>query len=82
SEFIVATESGILHEMQKKCKDKKFYPAPPMAGGCACNDCSFMKLNTLQKLADCLENLSPEVTVDPQVAEKALAPIRRMLELS
>lgn len=82
SEFIVATESGILHEMQKKCKDKVFYPAPPMAGGCACNDCSFMKLNTLQKLADCLENMAPEVTVDPLVAEKALVPIRRMLELS
>ncbi len=82
SEFIVATESGILHEMQKKCTGKTFYPAPPLTGSCACNDCSFMKLNTLQKLADCLEHMAPEVTVDPEVAAKALRPIQRMLELS
>ena len=82
SEFIVATESGILHEMQKKCPDKIFYPAPPQSGTCACNDCSFMKLNTLQKLADCLEHMAPEVTVDPEVAAKAIVPIKRMLSLS
>lgn len=82
TEFIVATESGILHEMQKKCQGKVFYPAPPMSGTCACNDCSYMKLNTLQKLADCLENMAPEVKVDPEVAAKAIIPIQRMLSLS
>lgn len=81
-EFIVATESGILHEMQRKCPGKRFIPAPPQDGTCACNDCAFMKLNTLEKLYDCLASGQPEVTVDPDIAEKALRPIRRMLELS
>lgn len=80
--FIVATESGILHEMQKKCPDKTFLPAPPETGECACNECSFMKLNTLEKLRDCLLNLSPEVNVDKDIAEKARRPIERMLQLS
>lgn len=80
--FIVATESGILHEMQKRCPDKTFIPAPPNDSTCACNDCAYMKLNTLKKLRDCLRDGKPEVHVDPAVAEKAIRPIKRMLELS
>lgn len=82
SEFIVATESGILHEMRKLNPGKTFIPAPPADSTCACNDCSFMKLNTLEKLARCLETMSPQVTVDEETAAKAMAPIKRMLELS
>ncbi len=81
-EFIVATESGILHEMKKSCKDKVFIPAPPEDGNCACNDCNYMKLNTLEKLYNCLKYEMPEVKVDEELAEKALIPIKRMLELS
>ncbi len=82
SAFIVATESGILHEMQKKCPGKKFIPAPPADSTCACNDCSFMKLNTLQKLYDCLSTGKPEIHVDEEIARKARRPIERMLEIS
>ena len=82
SQFIVATESGILHEMQKKAPGKTFIPAPPNDSTCACNDCSYMKLNTLQKVADCLERMSPRVEVEPSVAELARRPIERMLALS
>lgn len=81
-EFIVATESGILHEMQRKCPGKTFIPLPPNDSTCGCNDCSFMKLNTLEKLRDCLRDGRPEVTVDPEVAEKARRPIDRMLSIS
>ena len=80
--FIVATESGILHEMQKKCPEKAFIPAPPNDSTCACNECSFMRLNTLEKLYECLKNESPEILVDPEIAEKAVKPIKRMLEIS
>ncbi len=80
--FIVATESGILHEMQKKCPGKTFIAAPPTDSTCGCNDCSFMKLNTLEKLRNCLRDGKPEVIVDPELARKALVPIERMLELS
>ena len=80
--FIVATESGILHEMQKKCPEKTFIPAPPNDSTCACNECSFMRLNTLEKLYECLKNESPEILVDPEIAEKAVKPIKRMLEIS
>ncbi|MDE6222942.1 MAG: quinolinate synthase NadA [Muribaculaceae bacterium] len=82
SEFIVVTESGILHEMRRLCPDKTFIPAPPTDSTCACNDCAFMKLNTLEKLAACLENMAPEITVDPAIAEHARKPIERMLALS
>ncbi len=81
-EFIVATESGILHEMIKKCPGKTFIPAPPSDSTCACNDCSFMKLNTLEKLYNTLRYEQPEITVDPAVAEAARRPIERMLEIS
>ncbi len=80
--FIVATESGILHQMQKSCPGKTFIPAPPEDGTCACNNCSYMKLNTLEKLYNCLKNEAPEISVDPAIAEKARKPIERMLALS
>lgn len=81
-QFIVATEAGILHEMQKKCPQKTFIPAPPNDSTCACNECNFMRLNTLEKLYNCLKYEFPEVTVDPEIAKKAVKPIRRMLEIS
>lgn len=81
-EFIVATESGILHEMQKSAPQKTFIPAPPDDSTCACNECEYMKLVTLQKLYNCLKYEWPVVTVDKEIAEKAIRPIERMLELS
>ena len=81
-EFIVATESGILHEMERKCPEKTFIPAPPEDSTCGCNDCSFMKLNTLEKLYNCLRYEQPEIIVDKELVEKARRPIERMLELS
>lgn len=80
--FIVATESGILHEMQKKCPQKTFIPAPPNDSTCACNECSYMRLNTLEKLYNCLRDESPEIKVDAAIAEKAIKPIKRMLDIS
>lgn len=80
--YIVATEAGILHEMQKKCPQTEFIPAPPADSTCACNECSYMRLNTLEKLYECLKNETPEITVDPEVAAKAVRPIQRMLEIS
>ena len=80
--FIVATESGILHEMQKRCPQKTFIPAPPNDSTCACNECNYMKLITLQKVYNCLKYEWPTVEVDPQIAERALVPIKRMLEIS
>lgn len=80
--YIVATESGILHEMQKKCPQTTFIPAPPADSTCACNECSYMRLNTLEKLRDCLRDESPEITVDPEIVARAVRPIERMLEIS
>ena len=82
TEFIVATESGILHEMQKSCPSKTFIPAPPNDSTCGCNECSYMKLITMEKLYNCLKNESPEITVDPQIASRAIRPINKMLEIS
>lgn len=82
TEFIVATESGIIHQMNKECPGKTFIPAPPEDAGCACNNCSFMKLNTLEKLLDALAREQPEITVDPEIAAKAVRPIERMLAMS
>lgn len=82
NEFIVATESGILHEMQKAAPQKTFIPAPPDDSTCGCNECEYMKLVTLEKLYLCLKNESPVVTVDKEIAEKAIRPIERMLEIS
>ena len=80
--FIVATESGILHRMRQGAPRKKFIPAPPVDSTCGCNDCNYMKLNTLEKLRDCLRDETNEVFVDPELAQKALRPINRMLDLS
>ena len=82
TEFIVATESGILHEMIKRCPDKTFIPVPPMTGPCACNECSFMRLNTLEKLYNTLKYEWPTVELDESLIEEAKKPIVRMLELS
>ena len=85
-EFIVATESGILHEMERTCPDRKFYPVPPEVSegslGCSCNECEYMKMNTLLKIYNCLKYEWPVVDVDPDVQKEALKPIQRMLELS
>lgn len=81
-EFIVATESGILHEMQKRCPEKVFIPAPPNDSTCACNDCSYMKLNTLEKLYNCIKYEQPEVLLDEELAEKAKKSVQRMLDIS
>lgn len=81
-QFIVATESGILHEMKKSSPEKEFIPLPGEDSTCGCNDCNFMKLNTLEKLRDCLKNGYPEIEVDGDIALKAVKPIERMLEMS
>jgi quinolinate synthase len=81
--FIVATEVGILHEMQREVPMAKLIPAPAIAdNGCACSECAFMKVNTLQKLYDCLYHEAPQIHVREAVAKKALVPIERMLRLS
>ena len=80
--FIVATESGILHQMNKVCPNKIFIPAPSIDSTCGCNDCEFMKLNSLKKLYICLKHELPEVTLPADVIEKAKIPIQRMLDLS
>lgn len=93
--YIVATEAGILFELQRTCPDCTFLPVPPEVtesagatdtdlakGSCSCNECQYMKLNTLQKLLDCLRDEAPEVTVAPDIAQDAVKPINRMLELS
>ena len=81
-DFLVATESGILHEMRKQCPEKNFIPVPPEDGTCACNECNFMRLNTLEKLYNTLKYEWPEVTVDAEIAKEAVKPIQRMLEIS
>ena len=81
-EFIVVTECGILHEMQKTCPEKKFIPVPPDDGENACNECNYMKLITLEKLYNCLKNETPEIFVDKNISDKAILPIERMLEIS
>ncbi len=80
--FIVATESGILHKMQNNNPDKVFIPAPPNDSTCACNECNFMRLNTLEKLYQCLKNETPEIQVDEDLSKQASQCIERMLELS
>jgi quinolinate synthase len=81
-QFIVATESGVIHEMRKQNPAKTFIPAPPNDSTCACNECSFMRLNTMEKLYYCLRDEQPEIKVDEAIREKAVRPILRMLELS
>jgi quinolinate synthase len=81
NEFIVATESGILHQMEKACPDKKFIPAPG-EGGCSCSECPHMKLNTMEKLYLCMRDRKPEIMLDETLRRRALKPIQRMLEMS
>ena len=81
-EFIVATEAGILHEMNKRCPDKLFIPAPVEDSSCACSECSFMKLNTLEKLYLCLKYENPEITLTEEIISKAKAPLLKMLSIS
>ena len=85
-QFIVATEAGILHEMQRTCPDKEFIPVPPEISEsgleCSCNECNYMKLNTLEKVYNCLKNMRPQIEIDPEIAKEAVKPINRMLELS
>lgn len=85
-EFIVATEAGILHEMTRKCPEKTFIPVPPEVSegslGCSCNECDYMKMNTLRKIYNALKYEWPAVDVDPETARLAVKPIERMLELS
>jgi quinolinate synthase len=80
-EFIVATEPGIIHQMQKKAPQKRFIPAPTL-NNCACNECPHMRLNTLEKLYLAMKNKTPEITMPEEIRLAALKPIQRMLELS
>lgn len=83
--YLVVTESGILHEMQKRIPGKKFIPVPPatpMSDGCACNECAYMRMNTMEKLYNCLKYEWPSVDLEPSLREDALKPIKRMLEIT
>lgn len=82
TEFLVATESGIIHQMQKQNPNKVFIPVPPVDSTCGCNDCKYMRLNSLEKLYLCLKTEQPEILVDESLRVKAVKPIERMLELS
>ena len=85
-QYIVATEAGILHEMQRSCPDKEFIPVPPEISEsgleCSCNECQYMKMNTLLKIYNCLKHEWPSVEVDPKIAKEAVKPIEKMLKLS
>mgnify|MGYP002342303026 FL=1 len=81
-QFIVATESGVLHEMRKACPEKEFIPAPPNDSTCACNECNYMRMNTMKKLYNVLRFGIPEIFVDEGMQKKAIRPIRRMLDIS
>jgi len=83
--FIIATESGILFEMQRACPDKEFIPVPPEMTegvGCSCNECEYMRMNTLEKVYQCLSDEQPEIQVDEETAKKAIFSIQRMLQMS
>ena len=84
NKFLVVTESGILHQMTKANPDKTFIPVPPEIEGktCACNECVFMRMNTIEKLYLCLRDEKPEILIDEELREKAVKPILRMLEMS
>jgi len=85
-QFIVATEAGILHELQRTCPDKEFIPVPPEISEsgleCSCNECQYMKLNTLEKIYRCLSDEAPQIEIDPTIAKDAVRPIERMLQMS
>jgi quinolinate synthase len=79
-QIIIATEAGMLHRLRRECPEKTFIPAP--TDNCRCNECRFMKLNTLEKLHDCMQNLAPRVELDANILQRARLPIERMLEIS
>ena len=86
--FVIVTESGIIHRMQKECPDKEFLCAPVFnamklpTDGCRCSECKFMKMNTLEKVRDCMKNLAPRVELPKEIIERARLPMERMLEIS
>jgi quinolinate synthase len=86
--FVIVTESGIIHRMQKECRDKEFLCAPVFnamqlpTDGCRCSECKFMKMNTLEKVRDCMKNLAPRVELPKEIIERARLPMERMLEIS
>jgi quinolinate synthase len=82
SQFIVATESGIIHQMKKAAPQKEYIPAPPEDDNCSCNECPYMRLNTLEKLYLCMKNQYPEISMDEEIRRKALLPIEKMLAMS
>lgn len=81
-EYIVVTEPGIIHQMEKQVPNKKYIPAPPEEESCSCNNCPYMKLNTIEKIYHCMKNKSPEILMDEELRLRALKPIERMLEMS
>jgi quinolinate synthase len=82
SQFIVATETGIIHQMKKAAPHKEYIPAPPEDDACSCNECPYMKLNTLEKLYLCMKNKFPEIVMDEEIRKRALLPIEKMLAMS
>ena len=80
--FLIATESGIIHEMQKRNPSKTFIPIPPVDSTCGCNNCQYMRLNTLEKIYNCLKNETPEILIEESIRVKAAKPILKMLEMS
>jgi len=82
TQFIVATETGIIHQMKKAAPQKEYIPAPPEDDSCSCNECPYMKLNTLEKLYLCMKNKFPEISMEEETRKKALLPIERMLAMS
>ena len=80
--FLIATESGIIHEMEKRNPSKTFIPIPPVDSTCGFNNCQYMRLNTLEKIYECLKNETPEIIVDETIRTKAVKPILKMLEMS
>jgi quinolinate synthase len=80
AQIIIATEAGMLHRLKKECPGKQFIPAP--TDNCRCNECRFMKMNTLEKLHDCMANLAPQIELSHEVLRRARLPIERMLEIS
>src|SRR5690606_4221326 len=82
TQYIVATETGIIHQMKKAEPEKLFIPAPPEDESCSCNECPYMKLNTMEKLYLCMKNGFPEIVLDEEIRQKAFIPIERMLQMS
>ena len=82
NKYIIATEAGIIHQMRKANPEKTFIPAPPKDSTCGCNECNFMKLNTMEKIYTCLKYELPEIILDEDLRIKAEKPILRMLEIS